>query len=288
MWNYLIDSFFFVLSPIPLLYVALGVFLGITVGAIPGLTGSMLIALTVPLTFYMDNDLALILLVAMYVGAISGGLITATLLRMPGTPASVVTTFDGYPLAKSGKSGRAIGIGIMSSFVGGLISWIFLITLSPPLAKVALKFGPFEFFSLVLMALVMISAVGEGSILKGFISGLLGLLAACPGMDALSGTLRLEFGFDEMAAGFSLIPVLIGLFGISQIITDLTNIERKVERIPISFKGMFLSLKDLKDQATNLIRSSVLGTWVGILPGIGANIGSLLAYSAAKSSSKKP
>jgi len=262
--------------------------LGITVGAIPGLTGSMLIALTVPLTFYMDNDLALILLVAMYVGAISGGLITATLLRMPGTPASVVTTFDGYPLAKSGKSGRAIGIGIMSSFVGGLISWIFLITLSPPLAKVALKFGPFEFFSLVLMALVMISAVGEGSILKGFISGLLGLLAACPGMDALSGTLRLEFGFDEMAAGFSLIPVLIGLFGISQIITDLTNIERKVERIPISFKGMFLSLKDLKDQATNLIRSSVLGTWVGILPGIGANIGSLLAYSAAKSSSKKP
>jgi putative tricarboxylic transport membrane protein len=236
----------------------------------------------------MDSNLALILLVAMYVGAISGGLITATLLRMPGTPASVVTTFDGYPLAKSGKAGRAIGIGIMSSFVGGLISWIFLVTLSPPLAKVALKFGPFEFFSLVLMALVMITAVGEGSILKGLISGLLGLLAACPGIDALSGTLRLDFGLEEMAAGFSLIPVLIGLFGISQIITDLTNIEIKVERIPLAFRGMFLSLKDLKDQAVNLIRSSVLGTWVGILPGIGGNIGSLLAYSAARSSSKKP
>lgn len=287
MLTYLIDSFSFMFKPMPFFYMSLGVFLGIVVGAIPGLTGSMLIALTVPLTFYMDHNLALILLVAMYVGAISGGLITATLLRMPGTPASVVTTFDGYPMAKAGNPGRAIGIGIISSFVGGLISWVFLVTLSPPLAKVALKFGPFEFFTLVLMALVMITAVGEGSILKGFISGLLGLLTACPGIDTLTGTLRLDFGSEEMAAGFSLIPVLIGLFGISQIISDLTHIEFKMEKIPLSFKGMFLSLKDLRRHSVNLIRSSVLGTWVGILPGIGANIGSLLAYSAARSSSKR-
>ncbi len=281
-------SFSFLLMPVPLFYMALGVFLGISVGAIPGLSGSMLIALTVPLTFYMDSNLALVLLVSMYVGAISGGLITATLLRMPGTPASVVTTFDGYPMAKSGRPDRAVGVGIMASFVGGLISWVFLVTLSPPLAKFALKFGPFEFFALVMMALVMIAAVGEGSLLKGFISGIMGLLTGCPGQDVVSGTLRITFGFEEMMDGFSLIPVLIGMFGLSQLINDLVNVEQTLDKFKVSIRGMFLTLSDIKNQIVNLVRSSCIGTWVGILPGIGANIGSLLAYSAAKSASKHP
>ena len=281
-------SFSFLLMPVPLFYMALGVFLGISVGAIPGLSGSMLIALTVPLTFYMDSNLALVLLVSMYVGAISGGLITATLLRMPGTPASVVTTFDGYPMAKSGRPDRAVGVGIMASFVGGLISWVFLVTLSPPLAKFALKFGPFEFFALVMMALVMIAAVGEGSLLKGFISGIMGLLTGCPGQDVVSGTLRITFGFEEMMDGFSLIPVLIGMFGLSQLINDLVNVEQTLDKFKVSIRGMFLTLSDIKNQIVNLVRSSCIGTWVGILPGIGANIGSLLAYSAAKSASKQP
>ncbi|MBD3306854.1 hypothetical protein GF339_10530 [candidate division KSB3 bacterium] len=281
-------AFAHILTPVSMFYVILGVTLGITVGAIPGLTGSMLIALTIPLTFYMESTLALILLVSMYVGAVSGGLITASLLRIPGTPASVVTTFDGYPMAKGGRPGRAIGIGIMSSFVGGCISWLFLVSLSPPLAKIALKFGPFELFALVLMALVLIASVGQGSFLRGLISGFLGLLVACPGVDPVLGTLRLDFSIDELAGGFGLLPVLIGLFGISQIINDIMEIELKVERIPLTFSGMFLSLQDLKKQAVNLIRSSVIGTWVGILPGIGANIGSILAYSAAKNSSKTP
>src|SRR5690554_6023296 len=121
-------------------YIILGVFLGTTIGAIPGLTGTMLISLTIPLTFYMDQIFALELLVAMYVGSISGGLISATLLRIPGTPASVVTTFDGYPMAKAGKPGRAIGLGITASFFGGLISWLFLVVLAPPLSAIAMKF----------------------------------------------------------------------------------------------------------------------------------------------------
>ena len=284
----LASAFAYIFTPLPLFYVTLGVTLGITVGAIPGLTGSMLIALTIPLTFYMESTLALTLLVSMYVGAISGGLITASLLRIPGTPASVVTTFDGYPMAKNGQPGRAIGIGIMSSFVGGLISWIVLVLLSPPLARFALKFGPFELFALVLMALVLIASIGQGSFVRGLLSGFLGLLIACPGVDPVLGTFRLDFGFDEMAGGFGLLPVLIGLFGISQIISDIMEIEFKIEKIPFSFSGMFLSLHDLKKQAVNLIRSSLIGTWVGILPGIGANIGSILAYSAAKNSSKTP
>ena len=137
--------------------VAIGTILGITMGAIPGLTGAMLIALTLPLTFNMDPINAFILLISMYVGAISGGLITATLLRMPGTPASIMTTMDGYPMAKAGRPGRALGLGITASFVGGCISWLFLITLSGPIALYSTRLGPFDFFALVLLALVLVN-----------------------------------------------------------------------------------------------------------------------------------
>jgi len=130
----------------PFLLMALGTSLGIIVGAVPGLTGAMLIALTLPLTYSMDGGNALILLVSMYVGAVSGGLITATLLRMPGTPASIMTTLDGYPMAKGGQPGRALGLGISASFVGGMISWLFLLLLAKPAAILSTKFGPFEFF----------------------------------------------------------------------------------------------------------------------------------------------
>jgi putative tricarboxylic transport membrane protein len=282
------QSIVFLLSPWPLFYVFVGVTLGIAVGAIPGLTVAMLITLSLPLTFYMDSTLAIVLLVSMYVGGISGGLITSTLLRIPGTPASVVTTFDGYPLAKSGQPGRAVGHGIMASFIGGMISWIFLVLLSPPLARIALKFGPFEYFSMVLMALVLIASVTEDSFLKGLISGLLGFLVAIPGLDPITGLQRMDFGYYELTAGFNLLPVLVGLFGISQIISDTVNINSKMEKLPMNTSGLFMKLKDMRAQAVNLVRSSLIGTWIGILPGIGANIGSILAYSAAKNTSKTP
>ena len=285
---HLLQAFQALLTPLPMFYIFIGVFLGCTVGAIPGLTGSMLIALTLPLTYYMSSVNAITLLVSMYIGAVSGGLITATLLRIPGTPASVVTTFDGYPLARSGHSGRAIGVGIMASFVGGLIAWIFLVLLSPLLARFALRFSSFELFSLVLMALVLIAAVGQGSILRAVVAGFLGLLVGVPGVDPIVGRVRMTFGSNQMIGGFGLLPVLIGLFGISQILNDVSDVETRLERIPLSFKGMFLSLKELKENAVNLVRSSLIGTWVGILPGVGATIGSIMAYWAAKSSSKHP
>lgn len=288
MIGHLFDAFVALAAPLPLFYIFIGVFLGCTVGAIPGLTGSMLIALTLPLTYYMTSVNAITLLVSMYIGAISGGLITATLLRIPGTPASVVTTFDGYPMARAGLSGRAIGIGIMSSFVGGLVAWVFLVLLAPVMARFALKFTSFELFSLVLMALVLIAAVGQGSIVRAIIAGFLGLMAGVPGVDPIVGRVRMTFGANEMIGGFGLLPVLIGLFGISQILNDVSDVETKLERIPLSFKGMFLSLKELKENAVNLIRSSIIGTWIGILPGVGATIGSIMAYWAAKNSSKHP
>jgi putative tricarboxylic transport membrane protein len=134
-----------------------GTSLGIVVGAIPGMTGAMLIALTLPLTFYMEPFNAIILLIAMYVGAISGGLITATLLRMPGTPAAIMTTFDGYPMARNGNPGRALGLGITASFVGGLVSWVALLTITKPLSILATRFGPFEYFTLIMIAMVLIA-----------------------------------------------------------------------------------------------------------------------------------
>ncbi len=277
----------YLFSPQGMMLVALGTILGITMGAIPGLTGAMLIALTLPLTFNMDPINAFILLISMYVGAVSGGLITATLLRMPGTPASIMTTMDGYPMAKAGRPGRALGLGITASFVGGCISWLFLITLSGPIALYSTKLGPFDFFALVLLALVLIASIGGRSISLAFLSASLGVLASLPGIDKATGNLRMTFGFEELNGGLKLLPMLIGLFAISQVISDLARLEEKITIIPLKrAREMLFSLKDWKDQAVNLVRSSVIGTWIGILPGIGANIGSVSAYSAAKSFSK--
>ena len=276
------------LTPWPFFLTLLGTALGIIVGAIPGLTGAMLIALILPLTFYMQPVHAVILLVSMYVGSISGGLITATLLRMPGTPASIMTTFDGYPMARSGQPGRALGLGIGASFVGGLISWVALLLLAKPLSIIATRFGPFEYFTLILMAMVLIASVSQGFLVKGLISGFLGMLASMPGVDPSTGAPRLTWDYYMLNSGLKLLPVLIGVFAVSQIIVDIIDLNRKSERVEMSRKGLLMSLRDWKDQAFNLIRSSVIGTWVGILPGVGASIGSVLAYTVAKNMSKTP
>ena len=285
----LIEGFTYLFNPLPFLLVLTGTFLGIIGGALPGITGAMMIALTLPLTFNMEPANGLTLLLGMYVGAISGGLITATLMRMPGTPAAVMTTFDGYPMARGGRPGRALGLGITASFVGGMIAWVFLIILSEPLADIATRFGPFEFFTLVLMALVLIASVSEGSMVKGLLSGFLGMLFAMPGVDETAGGVpRITFGWYHLNSGLGLLPVLIGVFCVSQLISDIIAIERRAKATEISTKGIFMTLQDWKNQAVNMIRSSFIGTWVGILPGIGANIGSVIAYTTAKNMSKTP
>ena len=198
----LLDAFVNVLAPAPMFFIFLGVLLGIVVGAIPGLGGAMLIALLLPVTFYMDSVLALMLLVSIYVGSVSGGLITAIMLKMPGTPSAVMTVLDGHPMAQQGRAGRALSLGIMASFVGGIVSWLFLALLSPPLADFALKFGPYELFTLVLMALVLIATVAEGTLVKGLLIALFGMAVAMVGPDASSGVMRLTFGVDSFAGGF--------------------------------------------------------------------------------------
>ncbi len=281
-------AFQYLLTPLPLFWMVLGTSLGIVVGAIPGLTGAMLIALSLPLTFHMPYADALVLLVSMYVGSISGGLITATLLRMPGTPASMMTTLDGYPMAQRGEPGRALGLGIAASFVGGIISWGFLVVLAEPMAQLSLRLDAFDTFALVCTALVLIASVAGDSLVRGILAGLLGILLRMPGASPATGQPRLTFGWAELDDGLSLLPVLIGLFAVGQIIHHILSPDESRRSLAVSRKGMILRWQQWKEQGLNLIRSSVIGTCIGILPGIGANIGSVVAYSMAKNFSKTP
>lgn len=285
----------FVTSPTVMVWMMLGTASGIVVGAIPGLTGAMLIALSLPLTFSMTGEHALVLLVSMYVGSVSGGLISATLLKIPGTPASMMTTFDSFPLAQQGKARRALGLGISASMVGGVVGWLFLVLLTAPLASLSLKLGPFEFFALTLVALMLIATVSGRSMVKGLFAGALGMLLAVPGTNPANGTPRWTAGIPELEDGFKLLPVLIGLFAITQVVaeagTSLDCMNEKAKRVPAGegdSSRILLRLREYVSNSVNLIRSSFIGVFVGILPGVGANIGSVVAYSAAKSLSRTP
>lgn len=282
----MIDAFTLLFTFDNLLFLFIGTALGIVVGAIPGLTASMLIALTLPLTFHMDPVSAVTLLIGEYVGGISGGLIMAILLRMPGTPASIVTTFDGYPMAQKGLGERALALGIMASVVGGIISWGFLAGMSPSLARFALQFGPWEYFTLVLMALVMLAVLSQGSMVKGLLGATLGMAFALPGIDSSIGQARLTFGNDALLAGFGLLPVLIGAFAISQILRDSTT-RQDTSNMKLPDRHLPIYRSDLRHMP-RLIRGSVIGTWIGLLPGIGGNIAALMSYSTEKQLSREP
>lgn len=277
-----------VLSPETLPFLIGGTVLGVLLGVIPGVTGAMGIALMLPLTFYMTVENALTMMVSMYVGGISGGLVTAVLLRIPGEPSSIVTTFDGYPMARRGEPGRALGYAVGASVFGGLVSWVALVSLTYPLSELAVRLRPFDILALVMMALVLIAAVGQGSIFKGLVSGLLGILVSMPGTDPSTGFVRLTLGFHDMDAGFSTLAVLIGSFAVAQVLGDLIEVERKADAIETTGRGMWISFREWRRQTWNLIRSSLIGTWVGIMPGIGGTVGSLLCYTVAKTTSKTP
>lgn len=276
------------ISPAGLIAILAGTALGIFVGAIPGLTGTMLLALALPMTYGMDSRLALALLVAMYVGAISGGMVTATLLRMPGTPASIVTTLDGYPMAQQGKAARALSLGIMGSMVGGIISWVFLTTLAGPVANVATLLGPFEYFSLVMVALVLISTIGDGSRWRALFAGGLGILFSMPGIASATGQPRFTFGIEALNSGFDLLPVLIGMFAVNQVFQEIFKSGTGSAAVTLDRQRILPSWTDVKKHAANMGRSAMIGTSIGLLPGIGANIGAVTAYSATKGLSPNP
>lgn len=267
-----------------------GVAVGIIFGAIPGLTATMAVALMLPVTFGMGPIEGMTLLIALYVGGISGGLISAILLKIPGTPASIATTFDGYPLAAKGEAGKALGVGIVFSFLGGLFSFLILFFIAPPLADVALKFGPFELFAIAIFSLTMIASLSGKSLSRGFASGLIGMSLALVGSAPIDALPRFTFGLHALDKGFDLLPALIGLFAITEILNSAeTDLNMKDAQIAdFKLKGFGFSLAEFKSQMGNFIRSSLIGTGIGILPGIGGGVSNILSYSAAKNSSKNP
>jgi putative tricarboxylic transport membrane protein len=289
MLDMILTGFSLIFTVKTLLLIAGGVTLGILFGAIPGITVTMSVALFLPLTFVMDPVNGLALLLALYIGGTSGGLISAILLRIPGTPASVATCFDGYPMAQRGEAGRAISLGIVVSFIGGMLSLVVLIFVAPVLAKVTLQFGAFEYFSIALFSLTLISGLSGKSILKGLASGLIGMALALVGMAPISAFNRYTFGIYSLAGGFVLLPALVGLFAVSQVLGaafDKHNDQGAGEVTEV--KKFKFESKDLKGQAKNIAVSAAIGTGIGILPGLGASICNILAYSAVKKISKYP
>lgn len=286
----LMGAFGSICTPSSLLLMAAGVAVGIIFGSIPGLSASMAVALFLPLTFSMAASQGMNTLVAVYIGGISGGLISAILLNMPGTASSIATTFDGYPMAKKGEGMRALGFGIVFSFLGSVFSFIILTFCAPMLADVALKFTPAENFGICLFALTMVAVLASGNMLKGVLAGMLGLICTFVGMAPIDGTTRFTFGMSDLKGGFAQLPTLIGIFAVSEILIFAEKkAEGKIQKIEIkSVKGFGFSFKEFLHQLPNALRSALIGTGIGILPGIGGSTSGMLSYVTAKNMSKHP
>lgn len=270
-----------------LFFGVIGVVSGLVVGVIPGIGPASLIALSVPLTLSMSSIDAIVMLVAMYVGGVSGGMVSATLLRMPGTPASIMTTLDAFPMARGGQPERALAICLYSSLIGGLIAGVVLLTLARPLSIWGTYFGPWEYFGLIAMGLVLMASVVRGNVSGGLVSGVLGLLASVPGVSSADGSLRLTFGIGPLVGGFNTLPVLLGLFVIGTALSTLLQKEGSAEQVLLKGSPIGPLVPVFRANAANVIRSSLIGTWIGILPGIGASVSSMVAYMTAKAVSRE-
>lgn len=271
-----------------IIIIFLGTAAGICIGSIPGLTATIAIAMAVPITYSLGAMQGLALLISIYVGGMTGGLVSAILLNIPGTPSSIATTYDGYPMAVHGEPGKALGYAITASFLGGGISYLCLLLFAPLLARVALMLSSFEIFAIVMCALVMIADTSQSSLSKALTAGLIGIFIGTVGPDPIVGIPRFSFGCDQLTSGFAELSVLIGLFAIPQILNDVQQSQTLLKHCDISYRNILPSLKELKQSATNILRSSVIGTLIGIVPGVGASTASLLAYNQAKLASKTP
>ncbi len=270
-----------------MLAVFIGVAGGIAVGALPGLTATMGVALLVPFTFGRPPTESLAMLLGIYCGGMYGGSISAILLRTPGTPAGAATVLEGYPMGQRGEAGRALAMALFSSFCGGMVGALVMTFLSPYVAGIALEFSYVEYFALALFGLSVIISISGTSIIKGIMSGFFGLLLATVGMDPISGFPRFIFGQMDLMEGPSFIPTLIGLFAVAEL---FSNIEKMgvTERIKAKIGQFFPSWADIKVSLPNIIKSSLIGTGVGSVPGAGGDIAAFVSYAEAKRSSRHP
>lgn len=277
-----------VFQPSVILLLIAGVIVGIIIGSLPGLTATMGVALFLPVTFGMEAVAGILLLIGVYFGSIYGGSISAILLNTPGTPASAATALDGYQLTKQGKAGKALGVAAIASGVGGVLSIIMLVFISPQLAELALDFSAPEMFALALFGLSIISSISGVSMLKGLIAGVFGLVIATIGMDPMTSYPRFTFDQLSLLNGLSFIPVMIGLFAVSEaliIMEEQLTGGQGLKKIVASF--VLPKWNELKSLWVTMTRSGLIGTFIGIIPGAGADIAAFVSYNEAKRFSKK-
>lgn len=271
----------------PLLVVIVGVVIGIMVGAMPGLSPSTGVALLVPFSYTMSPTLALVLLVSIYIASNYGGSITAVLINTPGTPAAAATALDGYPMTQKGEAGKGLGMSLIASTLGGIFGVIILILFAVPLAKLAIQFHPADYFALAIFGLTTVGSLSTDNVAKSLVAVLFGLLINTIGIDPLSGVSRFTWGIDTLYDGFSLIPALIGLFALSVVFVELEK-GALGQQVVDAVSGKFPTWMETWKEKFTILRSSVLGTVIGIFPGAGATIASFISYGIAKRTSKEP
>lgn len=287
----LVDACIQVFGPMNLLFVVIGVLFGMICGALPGLSSSMAIVLMLPFTYAMQPVSAIVMLVAVYVGGACGGSISAILLKTPGTPEAVATTFDGYPMAQKGKAGRALGVAVSASSVGGIFSAVAMLISAPLLAILALKFQSAEYFALGLLGLSCISSIGAKNQLKALFAVCIGLLLSTVGIDAINGAYRFTFNQTFLLNGIDYIPVMIGSFAMAEVYKNAAEYKnRNTDTVADSSKISLetLKFKEIVKMWPVLLKSSVIGTVIGIIPAAGGSIASLVSYGVAANSSKHP
>jgi putative tricarboxylic transport membrane protein len=289
MLDLLVSGLTLVFAPKMFLLIIFAVFLGTLFGALPGVSATMAVTLGIPFTYKMDPVNAIAFLVAIYCASITGGGMTAILFKIPGVPSSAPTTYDGYPMAQRGEAGKALGVQLICSAIGGMLAALAMLLLSPQLTQAALSFGPSELFVISLMGLSILTSLDTDNICRTIISGLLGLLLACIGMDPLLGVPRLTFGTRFLTSGIEMIPVMIGFFAVTEVLKQ-TQKRSKLDAVgnTSKLKTVMPSIKELFALKWTILRCSVVGTVIGILPGAGATIAAFLCYSMEQKMSKHP
>ncbi|UTW12592.1 tripartite tricarboxylate transporter permease [Marinobacterium rhizophilum] len=283
----LITALLMLATPAALMAVAGGTLFGILVGALPGLGSVLGITVILPFTYMLDQTTSIALLLGTYCGSVYGGSISAILINTPGTPQSAATVLDGYPMARSGRPALALGWATVASTFGGLLACGILIVAAPALARFGLRFGPIEYFALGLFALSCIVSVARESLLKGVLAGVFGLFLATVGQDPVTGAMRFDYGSFELSAGISLVPLLVGLFAVSEV---LWRIAGPAERGGATIMKAGFELPGwaaLRQRFWLMIKSALIGTGIGTLPGIGATAASLVSYADAKRTSPR-
>lgn len=288
-FSLLVEALQTIAIPQNILLILAGMFLGVFFGALPGISSSMGIVLMIPFTYYMGIIPSIILLVALYAGSAYGGSITAILFNTPGTPEAVATTFDGYPLAQKGHAGKALGYAMSASAFGGVFSVLVMLFLAPKLSKVALEIQSAEYFALTLLGIACISSVGSKNLAKALITGFIGIIIAMMGLDPMTGVTRMTFGNINLLNGVEFIPVMIGAFAMAEVFKQVINRSSNTEEMDTGMKVSLesLTLKELFTYKLTLLKSSIIGTVIGILPGTGGSIASIVSYGEAVRSSKE-